>query len=327
MGKRVTTPATDRALVRKAALRLAWQYAAVAAGLIVLAVAGALIIEAVVHGSRPPDPGPRRVDRDDGVLRTAMFIAGAAAIVIAGLAGFWLAERAVAPLGEALERQRRFVADAGHELRTPLTVLHTRAQLVVRRIRADDPARPDAQLLLDDSRVLADIVEELLESAQLAAGATQGEPVDLDTLVDDVTTSMRALAEPAGIQLSAVAGPGPHSTTGSARALRRALTSLIDNALGHTAPGGSVQIVTERQAGFVVLAVVDNGEGLAADAAQLVQRFARGTTRSDGPAGRRFGLGLALVRDVAAAHGGRFELADLERGGVRATLYLPAMAE
>ncbi len=319
-------PDTDRALVRTAALRLAWQFAAVAAGLIVLAVVGALVIEALVHGSRPPDLGGRRIDRDgdDGVLRTAMFIAGAAAIVIAGLAGFWLAERAVVPLGDALERQRRFVADAGHELRTPLTVLHTRAQLVVRRMRADDPARPDAQLLLDDSRVLADIVEELLESAQLAAGATQGEPVDLNNLVDQVATSMRALAESAGIHLLAVTAPAEQVTSGSERALRRALTSLVDNALGHTASGGTVQIVTGREGGFALVAVVDDGEGLAVDAQQLVQRFARGTTKTDGPTGRRFGLGLALVRDVAAAHRGRFELANRPGGGVRATMYLPA---
>jgi signal transduction histidine kinase len=321
----VRPPDTDLALVRRAAVRLAWQFAAVAAGLIVLAVVGALVIEAIVHGSRAPDLGGRRIERDgdDGVLRTAIFIAGAVAIVVAGLAGFWLAERAVAPLGDALERQRRFVADAGHELRTPLTVLHTRAQLVVRRMRTDDPARPDAQLLLEDSRVLADIVEELLESAQLAAGATQGEPVDLNILVDQVATSMRALAENAGIHLLAVTAPDGQITSGSERALRRALTSLVDNALGHTASGGTVQIVTEREGQFTIVAVLDDGEGLAVDAEQLVQRFARGTTRTDGPTGRRFGLGLALVRDIAAAHGGRFALANRSGGGVRAAIYLP----
>jgi signal transduction histidine kinase len=319
----VTDSKTDAALLRKTAIRLAWQFAAVAAALIVIAVAGALLLEWLVHRSRPVGPdGPRPDHDDDEVLRTSLLIAGAVAVLIAGLAGFWLARRAVAPLGEALSRQRRFVADAGHELRTPLTVLHTRAQLVLRRMSADDPARPEAEQLLADSRVLGTIVEELLESAQLAAGAAQGEPVDLDQLVRDVVGSMRALADEAGISLSAEIAE-PVTVVGTEAALRRALVSLIDNALGHTPSGGAVQISLSRHDDEAAIQVDDDGDGLPPDAASLTERFARGTSQSAGPAGRRFGLGLALVVDVASAHGGRFDLLNREPRGARAVLRLP----
>ena len=69
----------------------------------------------------------------------ALALAGGAGLVLATLAAVVLARRAVSPMAQALESQRRFVADAGHELRTPLTLLSTRAQLLARRIRSGSP--------------------------------------------------------------------------------------------------------------------------------------------------------------------------------------------
>ena len=132
---------------------------------------------------------------NDALVRNALLVAGAVGIVIAGFVGWWAARNAVRPLGQALALQRRFIADAGHELRTPLTILHTRAQLLARRIRADDPARPVVEQLLDDSRVLAEIVEELLASASLTEDPSRAEPVDTADLVTDVAASMAVLAQ------------------------------------------------------------------------------------------------------------------------------------
>ena len=170
--KRRPAESAEQELIRTAAVRLAWQLAGVAAALVLLAVLGALVIELVVHRLDPigqhrlDDGGAAETGRDDdGVLRIALFVAGGLAVLVSGVAAFALARKAVAPLADALALQRRFVADAGHELRTPLTVLHTRAQLIERRMRPDDPARADVGRLLSDSRVLSEIVEEMLESA------------------------------------------------------------------------------------------------------------------------------------------------------------------
>ncbi|MEF2162563.1 histidine kinase dimerization/phospho-acceptor domain-containing protein, partial [Pseudomonas aeruginosa] len=145
------------------------------------------------HGDlgRPEPPG----GDDDDVIRDALLIAGGIGILVAGVVGYFTAKRAVRPLGEALALQRRFVADAGHELRTPLTVLHTRAQMLARRIPLDDPAHAIAEDLLGDSRMLGEIIDELLVSAQLSVNPDRGELVDSKAVAREAIATMGLLAE------------------------------------------------------------------------------------------------------------------------------------
>lgn len=321
------TGTPDDALLRRAARRMALQIAAAGAVVVLLAVVGTLFLGPLVHHARVPNAAdiPGRREDDDEVLFTTLLVAGVLGVVLAGVVGFLVARRAVAPIGQALALQRRFVADASHELRTPLTVLQTRAQLLARKMSADDPSRPTIELLVSDARVLGEIVEELLESAQLTADRRHGEPVDLAGLVTAVAASMTALAGTAGITLTTDLA-GPTWVTGSPTALRRALTALADNALGHTPPGGTVRLGTSPAGPRILLWVQDDGEGPAAgDSNLLTERFARGTPDIAGPGGRRFGLGLALVDEVARAHGGNFRLAAVPAGGALATLDLPAL--
>lgn len=316
---------SDAALIRTAARRMAWQISIACAVVVIVVAVPAFLLGPLLH----PDPPPGRADAgdDDALVRDALLIAGIVGIAIAGLIGFLAARRAVAPLGAALALQRRFVADAGHELRTPLTVLHTRAQLVARRMDPDDPARALVTQLLDDSRVLAEIVDEMLEIAQLTADPSRGEPFDPAVVASGVVASMDVLSQAAGITLTAV-GDGGRQVRGSRTALRRALTALVDNALSHTPAGGHVTVATVDSVASVAsvqLTVTDDGEGLRGeDAERLTERFARGHSADHTVnGGRRFGLGLFLVREIATAHGGTFTLTNLPGPGVRATIRLP----
>ena len=319
----MTGPADpDRQLLRSATRRMAWQLAAASAVVVVLAALTTLALSPVFgHGRGGHDGGP---DRDDEVLQSTLLVAGAIGVVIAGVTGLLIARRAVAPLGEALARQRRFVADAGHELRTPLTVMHTRAQLITRRMAPDDPALPAMRQLLDDSRTMGEIVDELLASAQLSADPARGEPVDVRELLSEVGRSMTVLADQRAVTVL-VSAPDDVRVNGSRTALRRALAALVDNAIGHTPAGGTIDVTAHVVGDRVVLSVTDTGEGLAgADPDELTRRFARGPRSADGPGGRRFGLGLALVREVATAHGGTLRLGPGPAGGVRAEIEIPA---
>lgn len=316
----------DTALIRSASRRMAWQISIACVAVVVVVAVLTFVVSPLLHPGNPADAATG--DDDDALLRDGLLVAGSIGILVAGLIGFLAARRAVAPLKEALALQRRFVADAGHELRTPLAVLHTRAQLLARRLSTTDPARPLADQLLADSRVLGQIVDEMLLSAELASDRKTGELLDPDDLATDIVTSMSVLAAETGVTLSVLA-QGSRMVRGSPTALRRALTALVDNALAHTAPGGHVTVTSAEDAsGMVLLTVSDDGEGLAGqDPGRLTERFARGRPMS-GPgagAGRRFGLGLSLAREVAAAHGGTLTLTGTPPPGVRATIRLPAV--
>lgn len=259
-------------------------------------------------------------------LLQAMGFAAALGLLLAGLLGIFIGRRAVRPLAQALTLQRAFVADAGHELRTPLTLLSTRAQVLGRALRrsgSSDEILRDADGVVDDTRRLAEVVDDLLAAAD-PRGAESHQPVDLVRIAADVADSAEAHAEEAGVRLRWQADDDSAIALGSPSAIRRATIALVDNAIDHTPRDGQVRIAVRRQRGDVILSVSDTGPGIGPEAAQRVlRRFDSGGHRS----GRaHYGLGLALAHDVANRLGGQLRLAP---GDVGATfeLVLPAIGE
>ncbi|MGC4835189.1 sensor histidine kinase [Micromonospora vinacea] len=280
-------------------------------------------VEHRVDGSRwavAADLAPLRQRQEQ--LGIALLVAELAGLAGALAAAALLARRAVAPLATALALQRRFVADASHELRTPLTVLHTRAQLLVRRARTRPAEQLTDQLeqLVADTRALGEVVEDLLVAAAAEHQPPPDTVVDLAEVASEVVASMSVYARERDIELR-VEATGAALVRGARAALRRALTALVDNAVGHVAVGGHVTVIVRHRDGRVAADVTDDGVGLdPAEAHRLLGRFAHGT---DGT-GRRFGLGLALVQQVAQAHGGSLEVSGAPGHGATFTLLLPA---
>ena len=250
----------------------------------------------------------------------AFGLAEIAGLIAAVLVGQVLACRAVAPLGEALRRQRQFVADASHELRTPLTRLHVRAQLLAREAR---PSGLDGELaaLVADTRQFGEVIEDLLMSAQLERAGAERELVDLAAVAESVVTAESLRAQARAVELDLRRGSGDHLVLGIPPALRRVVGALVDNALDHTRPGGRIEVSLDRSRSGreVELTVRDDGVGFPQDQAELIfQRFNRGHAN-----GRRFGLGLALVREVVENHGGRVTAAGQPGQGAEFTVRLP----
>jgi signal transduction histidine kinase len=267
-------------------------------------------------------------DRERHRLYWGLAATGAVGLLVAVVVGALIARRATAPLGQAIARQRRFIADASHELRTPLTQLHTRAQLLERGLHAGtDPERlrGDAQRLVQGTRQLGEIVQELLLAAQLRTGPTEAGPVDLGALAAEVVDADAERAAHAGVEMVVSAGDDCR-VPGVATALRRVLVALLDNALAHTSTGGHVRVRLSRSAdgGTVQCVVEDDGEGFAPEDNELIfERFARGGHGDR----RRFGLGLALVREVVESHGGTVRATGRPGAGATFTLVLPAWPE
>ncbi|MGC5053234.1 sensor histidine kinase [Micromonospora sp. DT48] len=258
-------------------------------------------------------------------LLLAFSLAAAVGLLAAMLTGVLVSRRAVAPLAEALTRQRRFVADASHELRTPIAQVHTRAQLIARRARDDGAATnlDDLERLIGTTRRLGEVVDDLLLSARLAAAPADRKsepPVDLTSLIATVVAAETERAAERRITLTMDIPDDPFPVPGVESALCRVASELLSNALAHTPAGGRID-VTLRQAGdWAELVIADTGRGFdPADAKRIFDRFHRGAGSGD----RRFGLGLALLQEVVTSHHGTIEAEGHPGRGARFTVRLP----
>ncbi|CAL9591718.1 Adaptive-response sensory-kinase SasA [Streptomyces sp. enrichment culture] len=262
---------------------------------------------------------------DRSHLWFALGVAEAVGLAAAAVTGTVLGRRAVAPLAEALARQRRFVADASHELRTPITRVHTRAQVLARRAAEGLPAahREGLALLVTSLGRLGEVLDDLLSSATLTAGQTwraTRRRVDLVALARSAVADEAERVRERGLTVR-VDGPShPLWVDGVASALRRAVGELLANAIAHTPPGGRIEVALSRSGTTVVLVVTDTGTGFdTGEAERLFRRFHRG-------GGGRYGLGLALLREVVTSHGGTVVAAGRPGRGARFTLRLPQSA-
>ncbi|MDT5110661.1 MAG: two-component system, OmpR family, sensor kinase [Mycobacterium sp.] len=259
-----------------------------------------------------------------GAAELAGILASIAVVVL-------LTRRSIRPLTDALDLQRRFVADASHELRAPLTVLHTRIQLLARRFDDGDAheAKEQIDALAADTRALGEVIEDLLASASMATNTVTRDRVDVSAVVAAVRDSMAEHADSADVALVVERDDGTVAADlavlGSAAALRRAVTSLVDNALAHEHAGGEIAIFVGRRGPDVVIEVRDDGVGVAPDAmGTLFTRFAHGQSHTSTAGRERYGIGLALVREIALAHRGDVGVAQTPGGGATFTLTLPA---
>jgi two-component system, OmpR family, sensor kinase len=269
-------------------------------------------------------------EEERGRILTALLTAGSVGVLLAALVAAWMARRTVRPMADTIAMQRRFVADASHELRTPLTLLSTRAQLLARRVHSDPG--PSGQLVSDldgvlaDTKVLTEILDDLLVAADTRTVAK--EPLDLVRIAEQCIAAAGASADEDGVALVLSTSSTTALVEGSPASLRRAVTALVDNAVDHAA--SEVRVTVGQVGREVVLTVSDDGPGVPSEEApRLFERFTSSRAEGPVPRGRRhYGLGLALVADVAAAHDGQVSAGARQDGspGARFTLTLPALA-
>jgi heavy metal sensor kinase len=227
-------------------------------------------------------------------------------------------------LDQAFERQRRFTSDASHELRTPLSMLVSRAGMALERQRSVAEYEDVLRAVRDEGLHMGRIVNDLLMLARADGGdaLVLTERLDVAELVRSVAEAMGPIADARQIRLSA-ATEDDVEVAGDQTRLTQLLVNLVDNAVAHTLPGGSVELRASRDSDHAILQVIDTGTGIAAeDLPQVFQRFfrAQGDRRKEtGGAG----LGLALCRSIAQAHAGEIKLESAPGEGTRVTIRLP----
>ncbi len=248
---------------------------------------------------------------DASSIRLRVWLVASGSILLAALAGYWLAGRSLRPAREALRQQRDFIADAAHELRTPLAVIQASAGHALNRDRDGDAYRQSLEEIRAAAERAGVGVGELLELARLEAGqvAPRLAPLRLDLLAEELAAASFA----DGVVVEAAQGP-PVIVDADYPLLRQAIETLVRNSVARS----SHVVITARADGRrAVLTVADDGPGFDPEVLPHVfERFRRGDQ------GGSSGLGLAIAKSMIEAHGGTIAVDNRESGGAIVTVNL-----
>ena len=221
-------------------------------------------------------------------------------------------------LREALDRQKRFTADAAHELRSPLTALQVQLDMLA-RARTPEESRAALEALRAGMKRAARLVEQMLTMARLEPEAQLAQPAAaaLDALAAQVAGELEALAEARRIELR-LERLESVAVQGDATALHALARNLVDNAIRYAPAGGAVRLAAFAEDGSAFLVVEDDGPGIPpAERARVFDRF----YRLPGSHAEGSGLGLAIAKQVADAHGAEIALGDAAGAhGLRVTV-------
>ncbi|MBK3639294.1 cell wall metabolism sensor histidine kinase WalK [Streptomyces sp. MBT33] len=238
-------------------------------------------------------------------------------------------ETSLAERQRSEERMRRFLADAGHELRTPLASIAGYAELMNRGTDRVEPVLAWRTVSAESARMTG-LVEDLLLLARLDGGRPlEQAEVDLAAVAAEAVWQARASDDDHHWQLALHLDDAPALVTGDRTRLHQALANLLTNARMHTPAGTTVLVEVEATGERCVVRVRDDGPGIAPELLPTVfepfTRAGSSRTRSPGTKGGS-GLGLAVVRAVVSAHGGRIDV-ESAPGRTEFTAQLPLLAD
>jgi two-component system sensor histidine kinase BaeS len=227
-------------------------------------------------------------------------------------------------LEQLFDARRELVAWASHDLRTPLASLRAMVEAL-----EDGLAEPAEYLpaIRAQTDLLSQLVDDLFELARIDSGALALElrEASLRELVDSCLGALEADARARGVRLQARLVADSRVTVAPDK-VQRVLLNLLTNAVRHAGPRGEVAVVVEPNSDHVVVAVEDDGQGLAPGAPErMFERFWRDDSARDRASGGS-GLGLAIAQGLVHAHGGTIWAENRREGGTRVAFTLPLSA-
>jgi signal transduction histidine kinase len=220
--------------------------------------------------------------------------------------------------------QRNFVASASHELRTPLTLDQTLLQVTLRNPAATTERWRTVGLeLLESGRQQARSLEALLTLATSEAGLSRREPADLSEAAAIGLHHAQAQIQRRQLHVRTRLGPAP--LHGDPDLIERLAANLIDNAVQHNIPAGTIDVATRLEDGQVILSVANTGPVIPpADLDRLLQPFQRAADRTGDGDGDGHGLGLSIVAAIATAHGAALTTRSQPQGGLHIEVAFPS---
>ena len=242
-------------------------------------------------------------ERTKGFRRVLIMLA--TGIIAVGLVLVWLA---ILTERRASRMKSDFIANVSHELKTPLSLIRMFGELVATgRHKGEATAREYGGIITRESDRLSHLIDNVLDFSRIERGKSSYHFAegDLAEVVERALDVCRYRVEREKVKLVVDVEPGLPSVRMDANEMTLVVLNLVDNAIKHAADGGKVVVTVARAPGFLTLAVRDFGPGIAPeDQGHIFERFYRSQhTREKSVRGS--GIGLALVKHIALAHGGR----------------------
>ncbi len=276
----------------------------------------------------------------NGVVEPVGVVTESVKRISAGSYGFQIEKHYPDELGELVDNinmmslklsqnekmQTEFISSVSHELRTPLTAINGWGETILEDPTGDpEQLRRGIRIILNESRRLSTMVEELLEFSKMQDGrfTLQIEPVDLQAEFEDAIFTYRELFRQDGIELEYEA---PEELlppiSGDPERLKQVFCNVLDNAAKHGGSGKRIAASIGQEGEEQVIRVRDYGPGIPeAELPFVKQKFYKGTSKARGS-----GIGLAVCDEIIGLHGGKFEIGNAEGGGAVVTIRLPMKA-
>lgn len=246
-------------------------------------------------------------------------------LVMSGGCGYLLSGRTLKPIRDMIEEQNRFISDASHELRTPLTSLKSAYEVYLRQRPSDTgEARKLAHESITEVDRLQILSDSLLRLTRYQQGgiANYREKVELIPVIEQAIKQIRRIA--GDRKLAVVNTAGDLSFAGNFQSLTDLLVILLDNAVKYTKASGRVKLTAEKIDNSVLILVSDNGIGISSrDLPHVFDRFYRADAARSRSTTGGYGLGLAIAKQIVAAHRGTITVRSQQLRGTTFTVRLP----
>lgn len=254
---------------------------------------------------------PERAPMADLPLRAGLYLLVSVLIsCLTYVVGRRFAKRSLRPAEEMLLRLERFTQDASHELRTPLAVLGSSLDLALKTKRYKE----GIESAKDDLRQISGLVERLLETARIGTMALDFQPVDLSALLRSQIVKFQSLAAASGVVIASKVEDNVR-VIGEETLVIQVITNLLSNAIKFSHAGRKINVTLDRNA----LSVEDEGIGIGTDdLPHIFERFYQADTSR---AGKGYGLGLSLVKQIVDMHGWTIDLQSEKGNGTLFTVH------
>ncbi|HET6873096.1 MAG TPA: ATP-binding protein, partial [Sporolactobacillaceae bacterium] len=260
-------------------------------------------------------------------LLMIIWVALIAGVLIAAVAGSFLARRALKPIQAAWDRQQQFVSDASHEIRTPLTIIQSRIEMLLRSPQAKIQEKVnDISISLKETRRLSKLVSQLLTLARSDANQIELElaPLELNAVLRQVFEQFEELAAFQDKQLTLNISENPMMVLGDKERIHQVLVIFLDNALKFTGEDGEITISGRQEGNSIYIDIKDNGVGIKPEhLSRVFDRFFQADPSRTDREGT--GLGLSIAKWIIEKHKGRLSVESTVGKGTRFTLMFPTL--